>query len=213
MAVLAVETAPGADSQQGSRAEHSPSADQKAAVLPEAWEPPVASRNWKSIVLHHSATAQGDIPSIDAAHRRLKDRDGKPWLGIAYHFVIGNGQGMEDGEVQPTFRWQRQLQGAHAGNHLHNEYGIGICLIGDFNRQPPTAKQMAAVKKLVAALANRYGIGRSQVVRHLDIQSTECPGRLFPFAEVVAGLNQGAGLSASKPGTKPPTRPSVRRAG
>ena len=43
-----------------------------ARELPDAWEPPVVSRNWKSIVLHHSATSKGDVPSIDAAHRRLE---------------------------------------------------------------------------------------------------------------------------------------------
>jgi hypothetical protein len=186
-------------------------AAQKAAPLPAAWEPPIASRAWRSIVLHHSATARGDVPSIDAAHRRLKDRNGQPWLGIAYHFVIGNGQGMVDGEVQPTFRWQQQLQGAHAGDHLHNEYGIGICLIGNFNDARPTARQMAAVKKLVKALANRYAIGHNQVVRHLDIHATQCPGRLFPFAEVLAALTQG--VSDGKSAFTPHARYPVYRAG
>ena len=36
------------------------------------FEPPVAARDWKSIVLHHSATDGGSVESIDAVHRRRK---------------------------------------------------------------------------------------------------------------------------------------------
>ena len=66
-------------------------------------------------MLHHSATADGDVASIDAVHRLKRDLKGNPWLGIGYHFVVGNGHKMADGEVQPTFRWLQQLAGAHAG--------------------------------------------------------------------------------------------------
>ena len=79
-----------------------------------------------------------------------KDAQGNPWLGIGYHFVIGNGRGMEDGQVEPTFRWKQQLAGAHAGQRRHNESGIGICLIGNFDEAPPTAKQLSALKELLA---------------------------------------------------------------
>ena len=48
--------------------------------------------------------------------------------GLAYHFVIGNGDGMPDGEIEPTFRWREQIQGAHAGAGEYNEQGIGIAL-------------------------------------------------------------------------------------
>ncbi|MBI3838473.1 MAG: N-acetylmuramoyl-L-alanine amidase [Planctomycetia bacterium] len=155
---------------------------------PDRFEPPVASRAWKSIVLHHSATSQGNVASIDAVHRKQKDRSGNPWLGIGYHFVVGNGQQMADGEIQPTFRWIRQLAGAHAGSRDFNESGIGVCLIGNFDERAPTAKQVAAVRELLRALARHYAIPRERIFRHLDIQATLCPGRLFPWDQAVAGL-------------------------
>ena len=55
---------------------------------------------------------------------------------------------MADGEIQPTFRWQQQLAGAHAGSRDYNEHGIGICLIGNFDEQAPTDRQLAAVGEL-----------------------------------------------------------------
>ena len=137
-------------------------------------------------MLHHSATSAGDVPSIDAVHRRQKDPQGKFWLGIGYHFVVGNGQKMGDGEIQPTFRWLQQLSGAHAGRREYNDAGIGICLIGNFDESQPTPKQVAAVRTLVKTLAHRYAIPRERILRHSDVQATACPGKLFPWEQVLS---------------------------
>ena len=150
------------------------------------FEPPPPSKSWKSIVLHHSATQVGSVASIDAQHRRRKDSAGNPWLGIGYHFVIGNGHGMSDGQVEATFRWREQLPGAHAGVRKHNAAGIGICLIGNFNEGPPTKKQISAAIKLVEKLQRRYLISRRQTLAHRDVRVTDCPGRYFPFDTIVA---------------------------
>ncbi len=37
-------------------------------------------------------------------------------------------------------------------------------------------------------LTERFAIPRDHVFRHLDLQSTLCPGRLFPWHQVTAGL-------------------------
>ena len=154
----------------------------------ELFKPSVAARAWKTIVLHHSATRGGNVASIDAVHRQQKDRAGNPWLGIGYHFVVGNGQKMGDGEIRPTFRWLKQLPGAHAGQRDYNEQGIGICLIGNFDDTPPTDKQLLALQGLLKTLAQQYEIPRQRVLRHAAIQATLCPGRLFPWEQTVASV-------------------------
>ena len=154
----------------------------------ETFESGASPRPWSTIILHHSATPGGSVASIDAAHRAKKDRAGNPWLGIGYHFVIGNGRQMADGEVQPTFRWLKQLAGAHAGDRQQNERGIGICLIGNFEQAAPTARQIEAVRDLTRILSRRYAISRERVLRHQDIQATACPGRLFPWDQFLAEL-------------------------
>jgi hypothetical protein len=154
------------------------------------WKPSAAPRDWKHIVIHHTATGTGSVESIHAAHLKNKDKSGNPWLGIGYHFVIGNGEGMADGAIEPTFRWRTQIQGAHAGsaNKDFNERGIGICLVGNFEKSPPTPAQKRSVKLLVQTLRQEYRIPATEVVGHKDIRasSTECPGKLFPMAEVAA---------------------------
>jgi N-acetyl-anhydromuramyl-L-alanine amidase AmpD len=169
-----------------------PAASVAAANIParatDVPKPATPERDWKTIVLHHSATRGGDVATIDAEHRTHRDRRGNPWLGIGYHFVVGNGQKMGDGEVQATFRWHKQLPGAHAGNRDHNDNGIGICLIGNFDQSPPTVRQLAALRGLVTALAERYAMSRESLVRHSDVQATLCPGKLFPWEPVRGAL-------------------------
>jgi len=150
------------------------------------FEPLVPPRDWTSMVLHHTGTQQGDVTSIDQAHLQRTDDEGRPWLGIGYHFLIGNGRGMDDGQIEPTFRWRRQLQGAHAGVTNYNEQGIGICLVGDFESEPPTERQVEAVESLIGTLSERFGISATNMVRHSDISDTLCPGRMFPFDEITA---------------------------
>lgn len=142
-------------------------------------------RAWHYIVLHHTATERGDVESIDAEHRRQIDREGKPWLGIGYHFVIGNGRSMPDGRIEPTFRWREQLHGAHAGDTEHNDLGIGICLVGNFEESAPTPLQVQACRQLVAVLAREYDIRPENVLAHSDVKATACPGRLFPLEQMV----------------------------
>lgn len=150
------------------------------------WKPKAKERNWKYIVIHHTASERGNVAEIDKQHKQRKDNNGKPWLGIGYHFLIGNGKGMEDGAIEPTFRWKTQIQGAHAGSKdpVYNQLGVGICLVGNFQKNRPTAKQMASVKKLVNSLKKAYGIRAESVLGHQDVKATECPGELFPMEEV-----------------------------
>lgn len=157
------------------------------AVLPKApegWSAPASQRSWKFVVLHHSATEAGSVESIDAEHRQRTDSAGMPWRGIGYHFVVGNGHGLGDGVVAPTFRWTEQSAGAHAGQADYNEHGIGICLIGNFEQAHPTARQLESLQKLVGYLKGEYAIPSDRVLKHGDLKATACPGRNFPAASV-----------------------------
>lgn len=150
------------------------------------WPVDAEPRGWKYIVIHHSATSFGNVPQIDAAHRQQLDANGVPWRGVGYHFVIGNGDGMPDGTIEPTFRWKEQTNGAHAGVGSFNELGIGICLIGNFEETQPTAKQLASARKLVAALKTGFHIDNDRVLRHGDLKPTACPGVHFSL-EAITG--------------------------
>jgi N-acetyl-anhydromuramyl-L-alanine amidase AmpD len=146
----------------------------------ELMYPNKADRPWRFIVLHHSASASGNYDQIDGEHRKILGID-----GCGYHFVIGNGTGSRDGQIEVSQRWNNQKQGAHTRNartHDADEYGIGICLVGDFDQQPPSARQIAATQALIAYLSKRYNIASSNVRTHAHLAATKtvCPGRYFP---------------------------------
>jgi hypothetical protein len=169
------------------------------------WAAAAPLREWKYLVLHHTATATGDVDSIHQIHLRNKDRSGNRWLGIGYHFVIGNGAGMTDGEIAPTFRWHGQLHGAHAGAREFNDYGIGIVLVGNFAKKPPTAAQLSATKRLVSHLAKEFQIDSSHIIGHGTVKATECPGRHFPMDDVRKCLvtSHEGGFEADTPHSTP----------
>lgn len=148
------------------------------------WKPDAALREWKYIVLHHTASNSGDVESIHESHLKNKDKNGNPWLGIGYHFVIGNGSGMGDGVIEPTFRWKQQMQGAHAGVADYNQHGIGIVLVGNFEDGSPSQAQLMSVKRLVRVLSREYDIGTPRIIGHGDVKPTECPGTHFPLSEI-----------------------------
>ncbi len=157
---------------------------------------------WKYLVIHHTATNSGSVERIHQEHRQRRDSAGNPWKGIGYHFLIGNGHGMGDGEVQSTFRWHQQIGGAHAGNRQFNNFGIGICLVGNFEQNGPTSAQVKAVGELIGRLKHEFGITEKQILKHGDLKATACPGRLFPFRKIAsippAGLQLVDGKTRSR---------------
>lgn len=148
--------------------------------VPADWIPPIAANPWRWIVIHHSATPAGNAAQFDREHRR------KGWDELGYHFVIGNGTGSRDGQIEVGSRWPKQKWGAHArtSSQEFNNFGIGICLVGNFDIERPTAAQTKALAKLVAHLMKTYHISGDRVLGHGDTKPTDCPGRNVSLAEV-----------------------------
>jgi N-acetyl-anhydromuramyl-L-alanine amidase AmpD len=151
-------------------------------------EKPLDRQRWRAIVIHHSGAPFGSAASLTAqAHRA-------DLSGLGYHFLIGNGSGMGDGDIHVGYRWLDQLPGAHAvGTQAeeYNQHAIGICLIGDGNRRPFSDLQIQRLAELVAALARELDIPADRILLQSDIAETASPGRYFPeasFREYLDGL-------------------------
>jgi hypothetical protein len=177
----------------------------------ELYYPNKADRPWKYIVLHHSANPEGDLDRIDSEHRKVLGYD-----GCGYHFVIGNGTGSDDGQIQVARRWLNQKHGVHCRNAKSaeiDEYGIGICFVGDLDKEPPTARQVAAARSLIAYLSTRYAIAPARVETHAHLAATPtvCPGKHFPTATFVALVPEDAEKTTTRP--VPTSWRVVRRAG
>jgi hypothetical protein len=161
------------------------------------WVVSVSERPWRWIVVHHSDDTCGCCSKYDACHRQ------KGWEnGCGYHFVVGNGTMSADGQVEPSDRWKQQLQGAHAKtpDNRYNDFGIGVVLVGDFERGAgPSRRQYDALVRLVRWLMERYGIPPEAVLRHGDTKATACPGKNFPWTRFLADVSAPSAPVATPP--------------
>ena len=142
----------------------------------------VQKGRWKYIIVHNSGTRQGNARIFDTYHRRVR----KMQNGLAYHFVIGNGNSSGDGEIEIGPRWTRQINGGHVASDYLNNIAIGICLVGDLNRDQPTQDQLAALDELAVYLRGRVGRvkGKPAIVlphKKINPKPTDCPGDRFPY--------------------------------
>lgn len=138
---------------------------------------PVAKDRWLAIVIHDSGRPAGSPKSLETEARAMKLN------GLGYHFVIGNGNGMGDGELHVGARWLRQDPGAHVVGpdaEWFNLNAIGVCLVGDGDRQEFTDLQMDQLRRLIGTLSRELGIASDKVFLHRDIARTDSPGRFFP---------------------------------
>ena len=146
----------------------------------------VPMRRWQYIVIHHSATDMGNAKAFGNYHKNRRHMTN----GLAYHFVITNGKSSPDGKLEIGGRWWKQLQGGHVKSDYYNNYGIGICLVGNFTRYLPTEKQFNTLVALVNVLQEMCSIPSNRVVGHGGIKReyTACPGKIFPMRRLKSNL-------------------------
>lgn len=123
------------------------------------------------IVLHHAAASVCDAKTIHAWHL------GRGFSGIGYHFLVRKNGTIERGRAE-------HLVGAHVTGH--NSDSIGVCFEGNFETETMGEAQKNAGSELVEYLKKKYSIGI--VVRHKDLAPTACPGKNFPFEEILHGV-------------------------
>jgi LysM repeat protein len=146
------------------------------------------STKWKYIIIHHSATEAGKALTFDYVHKNQRH-----WKGLGYHFVIDNGtSGKEDGQIEVSPRWIHQENGAHCKANGMNYRGIGICLVGNFDKERVSANQMDSLIRLVRILKEYYHIPDSHIMGHGQVKgaNTDCPGKKFPWDEFWYRLRQ-----------------------
>jgi len=149
---------------------------------------------WRYIVIHHSGVNVGNVKSMDRYHREERHME----HGLAYHFVIGNGNGMGDGEVAATRRWNEQLDGGHLASEAQNKVAVGICLVGNFDQRKPTERQMESLQALLEALLKRCRLSPDAIKTHqqINVVKTRCPGRFFPFQTLMRDVREAVAAPA-----------------
>lgn len=115
---------------------------------------------WNRIKIYYSDTKAGNIEQLASLSGLTNPGD------INCHFVICNGLGAADGQIQPTEKWQRQWSIMPEGPRLvvthRTWYGSGqtisICIIADGKTTLPTNFQIKRVEALVEGLHRKFNI-------------------------------------------------------
>lgn len=146
---------------------------------------PIEPGRWESIVVVHSGSPVGSPASIEEAHRSVG------YDGMGFHFLVGNGTGMSEGQIHVGYRWMEQRDGAELAGLDSSKGVVEVCLVGDGDRRPFGDEQLHRAAQLVAALADRLGIESSQIMLHSDLAETSSPGDYFPrqaFEDLIASM-------------------------
>ena len=125
-----------------------------------------------AIVLHHAAS-NGSVEAIHAAHKS------RGYAGIGYHFYVRKDGGVYRGRPES---WV----GAHAEGHNNM---LGICAEGNFQNDTMGDAQKNAIVELIVYLFGKYG--KLKLYGHRDLMATACPGKNYPFDEIVAAAEGG----------------------
>ena len=127
-------------------------------------------RSIEKLVVHHSGTRGGTPKSFAWHHVHTRG-----WPGIGYHYVVSPGGAVFKTNALTTISYHAR------GANLN---GIGICLVGDFNRTRPTDSQMESLVELLDSLLRYYPTARVVPHREIGGSHTCCPGLKFPIEKL-----------------------------
>lgn len=172
-------------------------------------------RNWQYIIIHHSSEQRDKYMNWDAikeAHvsytvdstivsrgvflfcREIEPEKHifkKAWDNIGYHF------GIEKIDKEYCIRYGRNLNtiGAHTfingTRNYFNRYSIGICMVGNYNREQPETNALKMLIVLCGMLVNIFNIPKENIIGHREAYilsgnspKKNCPGDKFDLEEL-----------------------------
>ncbi len=123
------------------------------------------------ITIHHGGVKFTRDEDPIAYLRTLQkwSREEKGWMDIPYHFLIDL-----DGRIYQG----RDIKYPGDTNTTYDPTGHAlICVLGNFEVQQPTQKQIQALAWLCAQLSQKYHVPLERIKAHKDYAETLCPGK------------------------------------
>ena len=134
------------------------------------------------IILHHSGTVDTNTLTwgiLRKNHQAVYEGAEHPYhYGIelvrdSYEILLGR---MPD------------LKGAHCRSQGMNRMSIGVCLVGDFDKNTVPLNQLTKAQELVRYLIRKHHIPNIGVLGHREVKTTSCPGRFFDLGTFRSSL-------------------------
>lgn len=119
------------------------------------------------LVVHHSASERSKTTFKDIEQWHKK----RGFAQIGYHQVIEGDGVIKNGRPE-------SMAGAHAKGANHDS--LGVCVIGDFEKEMPNTPQMDALIKLLSRWCVENNLDPSKIYGHFEVPGgttpTLCPG-------------------------------------
>lgn len=132
---------------------------------------------WNRIVLIDTNSSFTDANSLNKRAVELGEPD-----GVGFHFVIGNGKGLDDGRAYACKFWGEQRAASSVyGKDLSDGKTIVVAIAGNTDRDRVTAAQSERIRTHIVELMRKYGIRPESV----DV-SRVGPG--FASAELIEAI-------------------------
>lgn len=144
------------------------------------------------LIVHHSATPDDDKLSVQAIRRfhTSPPPEGRGWKNIAYHFLIDR---LNDSYEIVVGRFPEDA-GSHATGW--NTISIGICCVGNFDKQPMPKEQYDVLIGLLSSLMQTHGIKAENILGHRETYvamgvpvQKSCPGNMVDMNEIRKSLS------------------------
>ena len=126
----------------------------------------------RRLTVHHSGRAftnnrrgPARIRSAQRYHQTGKRR----WPDIAYHYLIDLRGNIFEGRAV----WARGDTGTTYDTTGH----FLICVLGNYEKQRPGARQLQALTQLLAWAAQQHKVSPATITSHRDHARTSCPGK------------------------------------
>jgi hypothetical protein len=116
-----------------------------------------APGRWESIEIYYSGTRAGNIQQL-ASISGLPSSD-----AINCHFVICNGLGGNDGQIEATEKWQNQWSVIPDHTWYGSSRTIRVCVIADGRQIHPSDSQVRRSEALVDALSRKFSVTPSKI--------------------------------------------------
>ncbi len=145
---------------------------------PRAWLLRAAG-SFDRLTIHHAGGNVADYAGKEAAGRSIEGvravHERRQYGDIGYHFIIDYSGRVWEGR-------SLAYEGAHVS--YANERNVGIVLLGNFEEQKPSKRQLESMNALCALLCRHYKVSPGRVYGHRDLGASACPGKhLYPYVE------------------------------
>jgi len=116
-----------------------------------------APGRWESIEVYYSGTKAGNIDQIASLSGIANSDD------INCHFVVCNGLGGSDGQIQTTEKWQKQWSVIPDHTWYGSSRTIRVCLVADGKGVRSSGSQIKRAESLVEALSMKFNVPATKI--------------------------------------------------